>query len=72
MEVCTSKKKLSDIRGRKPHSSMWRGIPHDRKSESCHQLKGIIEGLTAYVKFSIFPVLIEDDHSFVSWGVGVL
>ncbi len=31
-----------------------------------------MEGLTAYLKFSIFPVLIEDDCSFVSWGAGVL
>jgi hypothetical protein len=29
-------------------------------------------GLTAYVqKFSILPLRIEDDHPFVSWGVGV-
>lgn len=32
--------------------------------------QGIMEGLTAYLKFSIFPVLIEDDCSFVSWGGG--
>ena len=30
-----------------------------------------MEGLTAYVKFSIFRPLIEDDHPFVSWEVGV-
>ena len=31
-----------------------------------------MEGLTAYVKFSIFRPLIEDDHPFVSWEVGVI
>jgi hypothetical protein len=29
-----------------------------------------MEVLTVYVKFSIFPILIEDDHSFVSRGMG--
>jgi len=30
-----------------------------------------MEGLTAYVKFSIFRPLIEEDHPIVSWGMGV-
>ena len=31
-----------------------------------------MEGLTAYVKFSIVRPLIEDDHTFVSWEVAVI
>ena len=30
-----------------------------------------MEGLTAYVKFSMFHFLIEDNHPFVLWEVGV-
>src|SRR4029077_7892474 len=33
-KTCTLKKRSSDVRGRKPCSSMQHGIPHERKRES--------------------------------------
>ena len=38
---------------------MRSGTPHEKKRESCQQSNGIMEGLTAYVQFSIFMISLK-------------